>query len=101
MAKKKLIPEYGKGTIKVVWLERDPLHIYSKMFESIDEADEFGRTKGDYVIFSLVKQAKMEEFAWKLLPYGNYKMYLSVVNGYRKTKNTSTSIKKGISFLMR
>lgn len=96
MAKKKATPEYEEGTIKVVWIQHDPLHIYSKMFDDIAEADKFGRTKGDYVIFSLVKQAKMEEFAWKLLPYGNYRLYTSVVGGYKKSKESIRTSKETI-----
>jgi hypothetical protein len=75
---------YEKGTIKVVWIERDLHEIYSKMFDNEADAAEFGETKEDYVIFSLIKQEHMEEFAWELLPYGKYKLYLSALEIFRK-----------------
>lgn len=72
---------YEKGTIKVVWIEDDPEKIYSKMFEGKKEAEEFTKEKKDYLVFSLEKQSNMEKFAWKLLPYGRYKLYLRLIRG--------------------
>lgn len=66
---------YSKGTIKVVWLENQAEEIYSKMFDSEQEAEEFAKDKKDYLIFSLVKQENMRDFTWKLLPYGKHKTY--------------------------
>lgn len=71
--------DYEKGTIKVVWVERDPEKIYSKMFNEEHEAEQFGETKDDYVIFALESQKGMEEFSWKLLPYGRHKLYTRLI----------------------
>ncbi|MBI4035751.1 hypothetical protein HY383_02290 [Candidatus Daviesbacteria bacterium] len=72
---------YGKGKIKVVWIEYDPKKIYSKMFDGKKEAEEFAKEKKAYLVFSLEKQSNMEKFTWKLLPYGKYKTYLGLIRG--------------------
>lgn len=77
---------YEQGKIKVVWIERDPEKIYSKMFNLEEEAEQFGETKEDYVIFALEKQKNMEEFSWKLLPYGRYLLYSRLVKMLRVEK---------------
>ena len=79
---------YEKGKIKVVWIDREPGKIYSKMFENIDDAVKFGEKKVDFIIFSLVHQEGMEEFEWRLLPYGKFRLYLSFVSSYLKTRIT-------------
>ncbi len=73
-----------KGTIKVVWASKTGKKIYSKMFEKIKQADKFGRTKKDYIIFQLVKHKRFREFEWKLLPYGEHKIYEKFVHYYYK-----------------
>ena len=78
---------YEKGTIKVVWVERDPEKIYSKMFNEELEAEQFGKTKEDYVIFALESQKGMEEFSWKILPYGRHKLYTKLVKTLRVDKD--------------
>jgi len=45
-----------KGTIKVVWLSRNRKKIFSKMFESENEAEKFGRRKKKYYL-KLTKQS--------------------------------------------
>lgn len=74
---------YKKGKIKVVWIEDDPKKIYSKMFDVQKEAKKFVQGKKDFLIFALKSQSNMEDFVWKLLPYGRYKVYLSLI-GSRK-----------------
>lgn len=74
---------YEKGTIKVVWTESDPLRIFSKMFDGERAAQAFAEDKRDYVIFLLLQQKDMEEFSWKLLPYGKYKLYTILFRLYR------------------
>ena len=39
-----------KGTIKVVWLSRNRKKIFSKMFESKNEAEKFGKRKKNYYL---------------------------------------------------
>ena len=73
-----------RGTIKVVWLAKNSKRIRSMMFEDLKEADKFGKTKRDYLIFKLIKHNKMRSFEWEVLPYGNYKQYLSLVRNYQK-----------------
>lgn len=79
-------PTYEKGTIKVVWIENDPEEIYSQMFESEIEAEKFAQGKKDYLIFALITQKNMQEFSWKILPYGKYKIYTLLFKNYRKYK---------------
>ncbi len=43
------------------------------MFEDIKKAENFGKTKNDYVIFKLVKHKGMKPFEWGVLPFGRYK----------------------------
>jgi len=74
---------YERGQIKVVWIEEDNLKIYSKMFNDVKQAKKFAGSKKDYVIFALIHQKNMEEFTWKLLPYGKYKIYLRILEFYR------------------
>ena len=56
------------------------------MFENIKRADKFGKTKGDYIIFKLIKEKDMNEFEWEILPYGKYKTYNLILNLYSKEK---------------
>lgn len=79
---------YEKGTIKVVWIEHDPDEIYSKMFEDELDAERFAKKKGDYIIFSLVTQKNMEEFSWKILPYGKHKLYKKLIHNYQKYRGS-------------
>ncbi|MEK6760484.1 MAG: hypothetical protein AABX93_01020 [Nanoarchaeota archaeon] len=75
-----------KGTIKVVWIAKNRKRIHSKMFENIKLADKFGKTKGDCIIFKLIKEKNMNEFEWEILPYGKYKTYDLILNLYSKEK---------------
>lgn len=75
-----------KGTIKVVWVAKNKKRIHSKMFESIKQADKFGGTKDDYIIFRLVKRRGMDEFEWEILPYGKHKIYNLILNLYTEGK---------------
>lgn len=78
---------YEKGKIKVVWIEDNPEKIYSKMFNSEAEAKKFSAEKKDFVVFALEKQTNMEEFSWKLLPYGRYKLYLRLIKTLRSSNS--------------
>jgi hypothetical protein len=73
---------YEKGTIKIVWIEDSEL-IYSKMFESEEDAEKFAHDKKDYLIFKLVTQKNMEDFSWVILPYGRYKIYKLLFDQYK------------------
>lgn len=81
---------YEKGKVKVVWIERDPEKIYSKMFDTEKAAEQFAKTKGDYIIFALEKQRNMEEFCWRILPYGRYVLYKRLVKTVQGSKNSFT-----------
>ncbi|OGK12101.1 hypothetical protein A3C98_04030 [Candidatus Roizmanbacteria bacterium RIFCSPHIGHO2_02_FULL_37_15] len=80
-------PIYEKGTIKVVWIKDDSGRIYSKMFNQVEKARKFAEPKKDYIIFALVKQKNMEDFEWKILPLGKYRLYQLAVRLYRKYGN--------------
>ncbi len=73
-----------KGTIKVVWLGDEVNKIYSEMFDDIESAEEFGTSKGDYLIFKLLKHKEFREYSWEVLPYGNYKLYKNAMELYKK-----------------
>ncbi len=73
-----------KGIIKVVWLPRNSKRICSMMFNNIKEADKFGKTKKDYIIFKLIKHRGMKYFEWEIMPYGGYKEYLALIKEYNK-----------------
>lgn len=75
---------YEKGVIKVVWIEDNPDRIYSKMFIDVEKAKHFSRSKKDYIIFALVKQKNMQDFEWKILPYGKHRLYQLAIRLYRK-----------------
>ena len=75
-----------KGTIKVVWITKNTKRIYSRMFDSIKQAQKFGESKKDYVVFRLLWHKRFKTFAWELLPYGNYKLYRSALKLYQKYK---------------
>jgi len=89
---------YEKGKVKVVWIESDPEKIYSKMFDSEKEAEKFAKVKVDYIVFALERQRNMEEFSWRILPYGKYKLYLLLVKSLNlRNSNLLKSIKKALS----
>lgn len=77
---------YERGTIKVVWLDKDPERIYSKMFDSVEEATVFTKDLKDFIVFSLVSQEGMETFEWKLLPFGQHSLYIKAVRIYQNNK---------------
>lgn len=88
--------QYEKGTIKVVWIENSIDEIHSRMFEDEKEAADFAKDKKDYIIFSLLKQKNMETFSWKLLPYGNYRIYLMLIRNYYRFRGNLLKIVKKI-----
>lgn len=87
---------YEKGTIKVVWIESNVSKIYSKMFNNEKSAEGFAHNKEDYIIFSLINQKNMKEFSWKLLPYGKYLLYKSMVGFYKKHKGSILNMLTGM-----
>ena len=88
--------QYEKGTIKVVWVEDNIHQIHSKMFENELKAVEFAKSKKDYIIFSLLKQSNMEVFSWKILPRGNYRIYILLIKLYQKFKGNLLKLVKKI-----
>lgn len=91
--------QYEKGTIKVVWVEDNIHEIHSKMFEDEKKAAEFAKEKKDYIIFSLIKQDNMETFSWKILPYGNHKVYLMLLRNYHRFRGNFLKLLKKIVYL--
>ncbi len=85
---------YEKGTIKVVWIKDDPSRIYSKMFEDLEEAKQFAKSKENYIIFALVKQKHMKDFEWELLSFGKYRLYDLAIRLYRKYGNDVAKLLK-------
>ncbi len=75
---------YEKGTIKVVWIDKNPAKIYSKMFYNEQAAKDFAKKKKNYLILALISQVNMEKFSWEILPYGRYKVYKTFINRYNK-----------------
>lgn len=83
-----------KGTIKVVWVAKDVKKIYSKMFDSIEPAQRFGKSKKDYLIFKLLWHKKFKTYSWELLPYGGYNIYQSALKLYLKHKGMKFMLDK-------
>jgi len=83
-----------KGTIKVVWITKNTKRIYSKMFDSVKEAEKFGRKKKDYIISRLLWQKRYKTYAWEILPHGNYKLYLMALRFYQRHKGKKAFIKR-------
>ena len=77
-------PIYEKGIVKVVWIDSDPERIYSKMYDSEEKAKQYAKTKKNCIVFALVKQENMKDFEWKILPYGEYKLYKLAIRLYRR-----------------
>lgn len=88
--------QYEKGTIKVVWVENNIHEIHSKMFEDEKEAADFAKNKNEYIIFSLIKQNNMETFSWKILPYGNFKVYIMLMRLYHRFKGNLLKVLKKV-----
>ena len=86
---------YPKGTIKVVWIERDTNYLDSQMFppNKLQEAVAFGEEKGDYMVTAL-DYHKGDYYRWVIMPYGDYDKFQSSINAQRilrgqYDKNTS------------
>ena len=75
---------FEKGIIKVVWVEKDPKRVYSKMFEGVKDAEKFAKEKPDYIVFKLIRQKNLEEFEWEIMPLGKYKLYETLLKNYNK-----------------
>lgn len=86
---------YEKGTIKVVFIKDDSGRIFSKMFNDVEKAKQFAKTKKDYIIFALVKQKNMADFEWKILPFGKHRLYQLAIRLYRKYGNNLIKLIKG------
>jgi hypothetical protein len=86
---------FEKGLIKVVWIENDPKRIYSKMFDTVKEAEGFAKEKKDYIIFRLLKQKDLKEFSWEILAYGQHKLYNLLVSNYQKHKDKISKLPSG------
>ncbi len=71
-----------KGTIKVVWISRNKKKIFSEMFDSEEEAENFSKKKKQFLIFKLIKQKQMKKFEWEILPYGMADTYLNFLNNF-------------------
>ena len=76
---------YPIGTLKVAWVEDNVEYLSSDMFKpnELDKAVAYGEKVGDYMIMQLVAQEK-DLYRWRVLPYGNYKQYLSSMRLRRK-----------------
>ena len=75
--------EIEKGTIKVVWIPGNKKRICSKMFRGAKEADKFGRTKKEYIIFKLIKRSGTQ-YEWEIIPCGEYRLYNDLLKIYGK-----------------
>ncbi|MBI2579093.1 MAG: hypothetical protein HYW26_05255 [Candidatus Aenigmarchaeota archaeon] len=83
-----------KGTIKVVWVTRNTRRIHSRMFEKVEEAEKFGKSKKDYLIFRLLWHKKFQTFSWEIMPYGNYRLYRAALGFYYKHKGKKEIIER-------
>lgn len=71
---------YSKGTIKFTWIDPETYHVlHSRMFNSVDEALNYAQSKNfgnDFLLFELL-ESDGNKYAWKLLPYGRERQYVS------------------------
>lgn len=69
---------YSKGTIKLTWIDPKNYEILnSAMFETIDGAlSKVPKNNENWMIFRL-ESTDGVNYTWKLLPYGQYKEYIS------------------------
>lgn len=69
---------YKVGTYKLTWIDPNDYEIlHSAMFESIAGAlSKIPKDNDNYLIFQL-KQTDGINYTWHLLPYGQYKEYIS------------------------
>ena len=69
---------YGKGTIKLTWINPNDYNILeSAMYSSVNEALKNipkNIKKNDFLIFELVSTDGVQ-YKWKLLPYGRSNQY--------------------------
>lgn len=87
---------FEKGTIKIVWIDKNIKQIHSKMFDKLDEAIKFSKDKKDFLIFKLLKQQNLEDFSWEILPYGQYKLYEMLMKNYKRYKGNLLKIARKI-----
>jgi hypothetical protein len=67
---------YQEGTIKLTWIDPKNYEILnSSMFENVESAVAKA-PKNNWMLFKLDKTDGIN-YTWKLLPYGDYKQYLS------------------------
>ncbi len=77
---------FEKGTIKVVWVNKNIQQIHSKMFDVLEDAINFSKGKKDFLIFKLLRQKNLEDFSWEILPYGQHKLYKMLMKNYKRYK---------------
>ena len=64
---------YEIGTVKLTWINpSDSTILESKMYSKNDlqKALDDAETKPNYMLFTLLKTGRKDEYQWKLLPYG-------------------------------
>lgn len=63
------------GTYKIAYLKDNINILYSRMFDSIEPALDFGhKTPGRWLLFQKVGHDGVD-YAWKMLPYGSHSSY--------------------------
>lgn len=66
---------YKAGTIKVAWYDKSNSDVMmSEMFDNIEEAVQFGKSKGNFMLMKLTDQTG-DYYKWEVLPYGDYSKY--------------------------
>lgn len=63
------------GNYKIAYLKGKPDVLYSKMFDSVEAALDYGhKLTGRWLMFQRIGHEK-QDYAWKLLPYGAYSSF--------------------------
>jgi hypothetical protein len=72
------------GPYKITYLKADQKDIlYSRMFDKIEVALDYAHSlKGSWLLFKKAGQ-KDDDYAWKLLPYGDYRYFSAGTTAYR------------------
>ena len=75
---------YPIGTLKVVWVDKRPARVHSKLFvnEDISKAIRLANKKREALIMRLIKQ-KGDSYSWEILPGGRYSLFVAHIKFHR------------------
>jgi hypothetical protein len=57
------------------------------MFDTVEEAEKFAKTKDDYITFKLIRQTNLIDFEREILPLGRWQLYQTMLENYKKHRS--------------